>query len=90
MFDRPGVWPLLLGWLGCSSHSSSDFILAVLVSWLCGFSFGIFVTGLFFSRAARNILWGCLGSCVREFSPSAPVSAGGQRLARYRGHAHEQ
>lgn len=90
MFDRPGVWPLVLGWLGCSSHSSSDFLLAVLVSWLLGLCCGAILTGLILSQTARNILWACLGSCLRELHPAAPPATGGQRLARYRGHVHEQ
>ena len=90
MWDRVGLWPVLLGWLGCASHSGSDLILACLLCWLCGLFTGICVTGLILSRAARNILWGCISSLVRELHPAAPGNFGGHRLARYRPvHEHQ-
>ena len=91
MWERVGLWPVLLGWLGCASHSGSDLILACLVCWLLGALTGAFITGLILSRAARNILWGCLSSCLRELHPVAHGQfGGGHRLARYRPvHEHQ-
>ena len=88
MFERPGAWPLLLGWLGCSSHSSSDFLLACLLCWIGGLICGICFTTLLLSQAARNIVGGFLGFLVRELQP--PAQGGVNRLARYRPAVHEQ
>ena len=85
MFERAGPWPFILGWLGCNSSHTSDWILLGIFCWLCGFLFGCALTAVILSRSVRNILWSCLGAAVRELH----TPGGGDRLARYRGvHGH--
>ena len=79
MIEKLSLLPYFLQGLLCASSRTSDFVLVGLLCWLAGLFCGGLLVLLATSRAARSIVWRCVGVILQEVQPTVP-----DRLARYR------